>query len=147
MERLTESLVATISNGLSLRDALYASYVCRGWNSVLSGYLSHTYSLHKYLFSSFPNPESILQRFRDCGAILSGSRALSYFLPSQREYTQFSDWDIYVPYPHYPLLHDELVLQGFQSVERTKPSPNPELFRVFDYRNNLSNDKIQLVAL
>ena len=145
METLSESIIASIFNELSLRDALHASYVCSKWQFALMPYLSNTYNVHNYL-SCFSNPESLLQVFRKSGAILSGSRALSYFLPAQRVYTQNSDWDIFVPYPHQQLVHEELLLQGFYSVKRTKESRKPELFQLSDYRN-ASKEKVQLVAL
>ena len=145
MESLSESLISSIFNQLSLRDALHASYVCTKWQFALRPYLCNTYDIHKYL-SCFANPESLLRVFRTSGAILSGSQALSYFLPAQRVYTQNSDWDIFVPYPHQQLLHEELLLQGFHPVERTKKPRKPGLFQLFDYRN-ASKEKVQLVAL
>ena len=145
METLSESLITKIFNELSLRDALHASYVCAKWQYALRPYLGNTYGIHKYL-SCFSSPKSLLQVFRNSGAILSGSRALSYFLPAQRVHTQDSDWDIFVPCPNRLLLHEELLLQGFRPVERTKKPRKPECFQLFDYRN-AANEKVQLVAL
>jgi hypothetical protein len=145
MESLPFHLIAKIFDDLNLRDALHASHVSHGWNWILKPYLRETYSLTKFL-SSFRDPGSLLQTFRRTGAILSGSRALSYFLPSHRQHTKSSDWDMFVPYPHQDVLREELLSQGCQPLIRTKPSLKPELFSVFDYRN-MSNDKVQLIAL
>jgi len=88
----------------------------------------------------------MLTVFRITGTILSGSRALAYFLPSHRKFTKSSDWDIFVPFPHQQIVHDQLVSQGFLNVERIKPQPKPDRFLVYDYFN-AANAKIQLVAL
>lgn len=145
MDTLSNALIANIFNHLNLRDALQASYVSRGWHSMLRPYLGSTYSLYRYL-SCFRDPKSLLHAFQCSGAILSGSRALSYFLPSHRMHTETSDWDIFVPSPYQEFLHQELLSQGFQSVIRTKAPRKPELFCVFDYRNS-ANVKVQVVAL
>jgi len=145
MESLPIDLIVKIFDDLNLRDALHASHVSRRWNWILKPYLRETYGLTKFL-SSFRDPGSLLQTFRHTGAILSGSRALSYFLPSHRQHTKSSDWDIFVPYPHQDVLREELLSQGCQPLIRTKPSRKPELFSVYDYQN-MSNDKVQVIAL
>jgi hypothetical protein len=145
MESLPSSLVAQIFDELTLRDAHNASYVSRQWRATLIPYLREVYNVHQYL-SCFPNPESLLQAFRRTGTILSGSKALSYFLPSHRKFTMSSDWDIFVPYPHENLIHKELSSQGFHLTERNKEQRNPEHFLVHDYFNS-DGEKVQLVAL
>lgn len=146
METLSGSLVRAIFNECSLRDALNASYTCRAWHKILLPYLCDTYSLRKYLYP-FHDSKSLLRVFRETGAILSGGRALAYFLPRLRRFSDASqDWDIFVPFPHYEMVHKEILSQGFHEVERTKRQSNVERFLVHDYLND-GNTKVQVVAL
>jgi hypothetical protein len=134
MEKLSDKLVAKIFDaGLSLRDAVHASYVSHAWNTKITPYLRKTYNLNSYLTPSFPDPAALLLTFRKTGAILSGSRAYCYFLPAERVFTAESDWDIYVPYPNFQLVKSELERQGFNSVPRTKRPKHPDLFLVHDF--------------
>ena len=144
METLPIILLTRVFHQLTIRDAINASYVSRTLHTTLAPYLLDTYNVPKYLSSSFSNPAGLLNTFRRSGAVLSGSRALAYVIPSIRSHTATSDWDIYVPYPHQLLVHDELVRQGFNAVERTKQA-RPHEFWVFDYYNG--GEKVQLVAL
>jgi hypothetical protein len=147
METLSGSLVSAIFDECSLRDALHASYTSRVWRKILIPYLINTYNLQKYL-SPFHDSKSLLKVFRETGAILSGGRALAYFLPRLRRFSDASqDWDIFVPFPNYELVHKEIVSQqGFYEVERTKKQPYEKRFLVHDYLND-ENIKVQVVAL
>ena len=136
--------ISQIFNALSLRDALHASYVSRSWNAALSEYVYRTYNPHEYL-SSFTYPKHLLETFRCTGAVISGSRCLSYFLPSLRRFTLASDWDVYVPHPHQHILHEELIFQGCRLTNGDKV-PIPGQFKVYNYVN-AANEKVQLVAL
>jgi F-box domain len=133
MEKLPDKLVAKIFDSLSLRDTIHVSYVSRLWNTKIKPYLRKTYNLNSYLEQTFPNPTALLKVFRESGAILSGSRAYSYFLPAERMFTAESDWDVYVSYPNFEFLKAELECQGFNYVPRTKPSHYPDLFRVHNF--------------
>ena len=146
METLSGSLVRAIFNECSLRDVLNASYTCRAWRRILLPYLRDTYSLRKYLYP-FHDSKSLLKVFRETGALLSGGRALAYFLPKLRRFSNASqDWDIFVPFPYFQIVHKEILSQGFYEVERTKGQPNEERFLVHDYLN-VENAKVQVVAL
>lgn len=146
METLSGALIGAIFEHCSLRDALHASYTCRAWRKCLVPYLQDTYSLKKYL-SCFREPGGLIRVFRETGSVLSGGRALVYFLPSLRRFSPSSqDWDIFIPYPHYHAVHSEILSQGFHKLERTKEQPYPQRFTVYDYFND-NNTKVQLVSL
>lgn len=147
METLSGALVGAIFDKCSMRDALHASYACHAWRHSLIPYLRETYSLQKYLLGPFRDPASLLRVFYSTGAVLSGGRALSYFLPRLRRLSPSSqDWDIFIPYPQYNVVHSEILSQGFQNIVRTKEQPDEARFTVYDYRND-ENVKVQLVAL
>src|ERR1700738_1200746 len=130
METLSSSLVESIFNECSLRDALNASYTCRAWRKILVPYLYDIYSLRKYLYP-FHDSTSPLRIFRETGAILSGGRALAYFLPRLRRFSDAAqDLDIFVPFPNFERVHKEILSQGFFQVDRTKKQPNEEKFLV-----------------
>jgi hypothetical protein len=97
--------------------------------------------------SPFRDVRSLIRVFYSTGAILSGGRALSYIIPRLRQFSHTSqDWDIFIPFPQYDVVHDEILSQGFNKVERTKEQPNESKFIVHDYHNH-ENVKVQLVAL
>jgi hypothetical protein len=148
MEKLPHNLVAKIFDGLSLRDAIHSSHVSRSWRTKLVPYLRQTYNINRYLEQSFPDSASFLETFRATGTFLSGSRAYSYFLPSEREFTKDSDWDIYVPSPHFELVKAEIERrQGFKNIARNKKPRHPELFQVFDFLDESGRNKVQVNAL
>ena len=139
-------IVAEVLDYLTLRDAIQASYVNKASRRIVLKYLSERYNLSQYL-SVFKDPKSLLATFRRTGAILSGSRALAYFLPSIRPFTESSDWDIYVSFPHQETLHKELGKQAFLPIPRSKAQPKPSEFKVYNFRNDCGNVKVQLVVL
>jgi len=146
METLPDKLTERIFDGLSLRDALNASHVSRAWNTHLVPYLRKTYNINRYFEQAFPQSSRLLEVFRESGTLLSGSRAYTFFLPSERRFTKDSDWDIYVPFPHFNLVKAELERQGFKTVPRNKEPHRPDLFEVFDFVNS-SGHKVQANAL
>ena len=145
MDTIPSSLISMIFDNLSLRDCLYTSYVSHSWNKSVRSYLRERYSLSRYL-SCFPHPKDLLEVFRKTKTVLAGSRAMSFFLPSQRIYTANSDWDVFAPYPHQQIMHDQLLAQGFFNIERIKQSHHPDRFKVYDFIN-ANGDKVQLIAL
>jgi len=151
MERLPPVLIEQVFDELSLRDAIRASYVCHQWRTTLLPYLFDTYNINEYLKPGFPDPNSLLRAFRRTGAVLSGSRALAYFLPSVRVHIGSSDWDIYVEHEHKETIHQELLQQKFIPLERKKPQRQPTQFMVYDYGRNKVDDgngvKVQVVVL
>ena len=80
---------------------------------------------------------------RETNTVLSGSRALGYFLPSIRKNVQSSDWDFYVPESERATVHQELLAQGYLLTKEKEPR---DQFTVFDYRNE-TGTKLQLVCL
>lgn len=85
----------------------------------------------------------MLQIMRDTNMVLSGSRALGFFLPSVREYVRSSDWDFYVPESERATVHEGLLSQGYHLIKEKEPR---DAFTVFDYRNE-TGTKLQLVCL
>ena len=145
MDKIPYFLLTRIFEELSLRDAIHASYVSKAWHAVMVQYLYKTFNINRFL-GSFTDAKGLLRAFRRSGAILSGSRAVSYFLPWHRLFTSNSDWDIYVPYPNYHIIHQELLAQGYTHLVSTKPQKTPQDFILHNYLNAKS-EKVQVVAL
>lgn len=95
MDRLSFELVELIASYLDAGDALALSMVC---SSVRAGCISRL-APERYLQQTFRHPRRLLAAMTDHGCILSGSRALEYFVPGSiaREGAAASDWDFLVP--------------------------------------------------
>jgi hypothetical protein len=145
METLPEIPLELVFDHLSLRDALHASYVSRTWHELLLPYLRRRYNVNDYL-TCFEDPASMIKVMRATNTILSGSRALAYFLPSIRRHVQSSDWDFYVTEQDREIVHREFVLQGYFLVRRKKSEGILYPFTLLEYRN-IDGETLQLVAL
>ena len=145
MDSLPEIPLELVFDLLSLRDALHASYVSRAWHELLLPYLRHIYNVNDYL-ACFEDPASMIKVMRATNTILSGSRALAYFLPSIRRHVQSSDWDFYVNEQDSAIVQREFVLQGYLLVRRKESDGKLNPFTLLEYRN-IDGETLQLVAL
>ena len=142
METLAAIPFDLVFDQLSLREALQASYVSHSWHTLLLPYLQSRYCISRYL-DCFPDSKSALKIMRETNTVLSGSRALAYFVPSIRRHVQSSDWDFYVPESNRELVHQELLSQGYSLI---KEKAATEQFTVVNYHNE-TGTKLQLVCL
>jgi len=112
MERLPHFLVEQIFDELSICDAIEASFVSRSWRAALMPYLYSTYNINYYL-NDFPAPAAFLFMMRQTNAMLCGSRAIAYFLPSGRDdpNVKASVWEPWVMDHYKYFIHEQLKRQ------------------------------------
>lgn len=91
MDTLSLEIVELIASLLPLHDAVRFSMSCR----IARAACRRRIEPDSYLVKTFRTPRYLLAAMTDFGCVLSGSRALEYFVPGSA--SESSDWDFLVP--------------------------------------------------